>query len=402
MCKIWGFHGGDYEECRLLGYKNTVRTSQETHYVSATESSQLMLCNIWGFHRSDYEECRLLGYKSPVRTSQETHYLSVTEHSRLMQCKIWGFHCSDYEECRLLGYKYPVHTSQETHYVSVIESSQLMLCKIWGFHGSDYEECLLLGYKSPVRTSQETHYVSVTEQCRLMLCKIWVFRGGDTRSAWKLGPLCYGDQEVPLNTRLDALLCVLQHKRLALSIESIYKSSSLCYTTVGPVGPVGPVGQSGLKCDSYRPADNWEAPSGSACRGKLGEVEGMSTCRSSPPRSQYFGEQAFPCAHSSQFHCMSWMSFHKSWNSPSSSEQAGAGATIQRNVFPLAGPVWGIKTNSVANSPQANYTDCATATCGRNLVPTFVDRGVSCGQRGGSPTIINISFLDWSRYFSFK
>jgi hypothetical protein len=33
------------EDC-LLGYKNPVRTSQETHYVSATESSQLMLCKI--------------------------------------------------------------------------------------------------------------------------------------------------------------------------------------------------------------------------------------------------------------------------------------------------------------------------------------------------------------------
>jgi hypothetical protein len=35
-----------YEECRLLGYKNPVRTSQETHYFSTTESSQLMLCKI--------------------------------------------------------------------------------------------------------------------------------------------------------------------------------------------------------------------------------------------------------------------------------------------------------------------------------------------------------------------
>jgi hypothetical protein len=39
----------------------TVRTSQETHYVSATEPSRLMLCEIWGFHGGDYEECRLLG-----------------------------------------------------------------------------------------------------------------------------------------------------------------------------------------------------------------------------------------------------------------------------------------------------------------------------------------------------
>jgi hypothetical protein len=100
---IWGFHSGDYEECRLLGYKNPVCTSQETHYVCATELSQLMLCKIWGVHSSDYEECHLLGYKNPVRTSQETHYISATEPSQLMLCKICGFHSSDYEECRLLG-----------------------------------------------------------------------------------------------------------------------------------------------------------------------------------------------------------------------------------------------------------------------------------------------------------
>jgi hypothetical protein len=48
-------------KCRLLGYKNSVRTSQETHYFSTTESSQLMLCKTWGFHGCHYEECRLLG-----------------------------------------------------------------------------------------------------------------------------------------------------------------------------------------------------------------------------------------------------------------------------------------------------------------------------------------------------
>jgi hypothetical protein len=133
LCKIWGFHGGDYEEWRLLGYKNPVRTSQETHYVSTTESSQLMLCKIWGFHGVDCEECRLLGYKNPVCTSQETPYVSTTESSQLMLCKIWGFHGGDYEEWRLLGYKNPVRTSQEILYVSTTESSLLMLCKIWGF-----------------------------------------------------------------------------------------------------------------------------------------------------------------------------------------------------------------------------------------------------------------------------
>jgi hypothetical protein len=60
------------------------------------------------------------------------------------------------------------------------------------------------------------------------------------------------------------------------------------------------------------------------------------------------------------------------------------------------------QTNSVALSPRANYTDWATATCRRNLMSTFVDGGVSRGQRGGSPTVVNLSFLDRSRYFSFK
>jgi hypothetical protein len=41
-------------------------------------------------------------------------------------------------------------------------------------------------------------------------------------------------------------------------------------------------------------------------------------------------------------------------------------------------------------------------TCWRNLTPTSADRGVSRGQRGGSPTVVNFSFLDQIRYFSFK
>jgi hypothetical protein len=48
----------------------------------------------------------------------------------------------------------------------------------------------------------------------------------------------------------------------------------------------------------------------------------------------------------------------------------------------------------VALSPQTNYTDCSTATGRRISVPTFVDRGVLRGQRGGTPTAVNLSFLD--------
>jgi hypothetical protein len=111
ICKVWGHHGSDYEECRLLGYENPVLTSQKTNYVSATEPSQLMPYIIWGFHGGDCEECRLLGYKNPVLTSQKTNYVSATEPSQLMLYMIWGFHGGDCEECRLLGYKPPVHTS---------------------------------------------------------------------------------------------------------------------------------------------------------------------------------------------------------------------------------------------------------------------------------------------------
>jgi hypothetical protein len=56
----------------------------------------------------------------------------------------------------------------------------------------------------------------------------------------------------------------------------------------------------------------------------------------------------------------------------------------------------------MALSPRANYTDWSTAIYQRDLVSTFVDRGVSRGQRGGSPTVVNLSFIDRNRYFSFQ
>jgi hypothetical protein len=56
----------------------------------------------------------------------------------------------------------------------------------------------------------------------------------------------------------------------------------------------------------------------------------------------------------------------------------------------------------MALSPQANYTDMIDRHLLAKLVPTIADRGVSLGQGGGSHTTINLSFLDLSRYFSFK
>jgi hypothetical protein len=53
-------------------------------------------------------------------------------------------------------------------------------------------------------------------------------------------------------------------------------------------------------------------------------------------------------------------------------------------------------------SLKANYMDWATATGRRILVPTFVDRGVSRGQRGGTSMTINLTFLYRSHYFFFQ
>jgi hypothetical protein len=53
----------------------------------------------------------------------------------------------------------------------------------------------------------------------------------------------------------------------------------------------------------------------------------------------------------------------------------------------------------MALSSQAKSTDRVTATCRRNLVPAFVDKRASRGQRGGFPTVVNLSFLDRTLYF---
>jgi hypothetical protein len=62
-----------------------VRTSQETHHVSATEPSRLMVCGetvaVCCENRMEHTDTLWA-----VRTSQETHHVSATEPSRLMVC----------------------------------------------------------------------------------------------------------------------------------------------------------------------------------------------------------------------------------------------------------------------------------------------------------------------------
>jgi hypothetical protein len=101
----WRWRGTSPSHCGCLsGYPQLHRylwtytvvhdeTCRGMHYISWTFWA-LINCNSHiknGFHGCDYEECRLLGYKSPVRTSQEAHYVSATEPSRLMLCKIEVF-----------------------------------------------------------------------------------------------------------------------------------------------------------------------------------------------------------------------------------------------------------------------------------------------------------------------
>jgi hypothetical protein len=145
--------------------KNIVLKLLIMHISPAPVTVILCLFNMCSQTPSVCEECRLLGHKTPVRTSQETPYVSTTESSQLMLCKIWCFHGSDYEELCLLGYNNPVRTSQESHYFSTTESSQLMLCKIWGFHGSDYEEWRLLGFYALVR-------IDVSEERNASIIKV--------------------------------------------------------------------------------------------------------------------------------------------------------------------------------------------------------------------------------------
>jgi uncharacterized Zn finger protein (UPF0148 family) len=59
-------------------HTDTVHTSQETHYVSATETNRLML-----FRKTVAVYCENhTEHTNPIRTSQETHYVSLQSPTR--------------------------------------------------------------------------------------------------------------------------------------------------------------------------------------------------------------------------------------------------------------------------------------------------------------------------------
>jgi hypothetical protein len=82
-------------------HADTVRTSQETHYVSATEPNRLML---FGETVAVYCENHT-EHTDTVRTSQETQYFSATEPNRLMLFReTVAVYCENHTEHRYCPY----------------------------------------------------------------------------------------------------------------------------------------------------------------------------------------------------------------------------------------------------------------------------------------------------------
>jgi thioredoxin-related protein len=90
-------------------HTDTVRTSQETHYISATEPNRLML---FGETVAVYCENHT-EHTDTVRTSQETHYVSATEPNRLMLLgETVAVYCENHTE----------HTGVLKHVVHIVTS----------------------------------------------------------------------------------------------------------------------------------------------------------------------------------------------------------------------------------------------------------------------------------------
>jgi hypothetical protein len=102
----------------LIIFKYSVRTSQETHHVSAAETNRLILLgDTAAVYCENHTE-----HTNPVRTSQEKRYVSTTETNRLMLLgQTVAVYCENHTEHTNL-----VRTSQETHYVSTTETNRLM------------------------------------------------------------------------------------------------------------------------------------------------------------------------------------------------------------------------------------------------------------------------------------
>jgi hypothetical protein len=85
---------------------DTVRTSLETHYVSATETNRLMV-----FRETVSVYCENhTEHTNTVRTSQETHYVSATETNRLMLFReIVAVYCENHTNTQIQSVPHRKH-----------------------------------------------------------------------------------------------------------------------------------------------------------------------------------------------------------------------------------------------------------------------------------------------------
>jgi hypothetical protein len=138
-------------------HTDTIRTSQEIHYVSGTEANRLMLFReTVAVHCENHTE-----HTDTVRPSQETHDISATQTNRLMLFReTVAVHCENHTK-----HTDTVRPSQETHYISATQTNRLMLFKeTVAVHCENHTE-----HTDTACTSQETHYISATEANRLIL-----------------------------------------------------------------------------------------------------------------------------------------------------------------------------------------------------------------------------------------
>jgi hypothetical protein len=140
-----------YSRCFFENYTEhtgTVRTLQQTHYVSATETKWLVL-----FGKTVVVYCeKHTELTDTVRTSQETHYVFVLFGETVAVC------CENHTEHRCISYL----------------TGNILLLRVQPVNALWEKQSLLIvrtirNTQIQFRTSQKTHYISATETNWLLL-----------------------------------------------------------------------------------------------------------------------------------------------------------------------------------------------------------------------------------------
>jgi hypothetical protein len=100
LFKIWGFHGGDYEDVVFWDIES--QFILHWRHITSPLQSPASKCYVRFVFTSVTMKNAVFG---DIKTQFLPHrrHITSTEPSQLMLCKIWGFHGGDYGDCRLLG-----------------------------------------------------------------------------------------------------------------------------------------------------------------------------------------------------------------------------------------------------------------------------------------------------------